>query len=51
LPARVFGPARPIATKSVPSIVFGYTVETLFGVTAERRSLEDIARPLSAVAH
>jgi MFS family permease len=48
-----------IATKSVPSIVFGYTVaamimvaggtiEALFGIAAECKSLEDIAIPLSA---
>ena len=50
-----------IATKSVPSIVFGYSVaaaimlagglgEALFGIAAERRSLEEIAQPLSARA-
>jgi MFS family permease len=49
-----------IATKSVPSIVYGYTVaaaimiagglaEALFGVAAERKPLEDVAQPLSAV--
>jgi MFS family permease len=49
-----------IATRSVPSIVFGYSVaavimlaggltEIFFGVNAERRTLEDIAQPLSAV--
>jgi MFS family permease len=49
-----------IATKSVPSIVYGYSVaaaimlagglaEAFFGVAAERRTLEDIAPPLSAV--
>jgi MFS family permease len=49
-----------IATKSVPSIVYGYSIaaaimlagglaEALFGVTAERRTLEEIALPLSAV--
>jgi hypothetical protein len=47
-----------IATKSVPSVVFGYTVaaaimlfgglvEAVFGIAAERRSLEDVAAPLS----
>lgn len=50
-----------IATKSVPNIVFGYTVaaaimvaggtiEALFGIAAERKSLEEIASPLSASA-
>lgn len=50
-----------IATKSVSSIVYGYAVaatimiaggivELLFGVKAERRSLESVARPLSAVS-
>ncbi len=50
-----------IATKSVPSIVYGYSVaaaimlagglaEAFFGVAAERRSLEEIALPLSAVS-
>ena len=50
-----------IATKSVPSVVFGYTVaaaimvvggvvEACFGVSAERKSLEEIAHPLSATA-
>jgi MFS family permease len=49
-----------IATKSVPSIVYGYTVaaaimlaggltEAFFGVAAARRPLEDIAQPLSAI--
>jgi hypothetical protein len=49
-----------IATKTVPSIVYGYFVaasimiagglaEAFFGIAAERKSLEDIARPLSAV--
>jgi MFS family permease len=48
-----------IATKSVPSIVFGYSVaaaimltgglaEVAFGINAERRSLEELAPPLSA---
>jgi MFS family permease len=48
-----------IATKSVPSIVFGYTiaaanmlaggiVEAIFGVAAERKPLESVAQPLSA---
>jgi MFS family permease len=48
-----------IATKSVPSIVFGYTIaaaimfaggltEAIFGVAAARRPLEEIAQPLSA---
>ncbi len=48
-----------IATKTVPSIVFGYSVaavimlagglvEAVFGIAAERRTLEDIAAPLSA---
>jgi MFS family permease len=48
-----------IATKSVPSIVYGYTIAAVimlaggltaafFGVPAERRPLEDIAQPLSA---
>jgi hypothetical protein len=48
-----------IATKSVPSIVYGYTVaavimlagglaEAVLGVAAERRALEEIAQPLSA---
>jgi MFS family permease len=51
-----------IATKSVPNIVFGYTVaaaimvaggtiEALFGIAAERKSLEEIASPLSASAY
>jgi MFS family permease len=50
-----------IATKSVPSIVYGYSVaaaimlagglaEALFGVAAERKTLEEIALPLSAVS-
>ncbi len=50
-----------IATKSVTSAVFGYTVaaaimiaggvvEALFGISAERKSLEEIARPLSETA-
>jgi MFS family permease len=49
-----------IATKSVPSIVYGYSIaaaimlaggltELCFGVAAERKTLEDIAQPLSAV--
>jgi MFS family permease len=49
-----------IATQSVPSIVYGYSIaaaimlagglaEALFGVSAERRTLEEIALPLSAV--
>jgi MFS family permease len=48
-----------IATKTVPSIVYGYSVaaaimlagglaELFFGVAAERKSLEEIAQPLSA---
>jgi MFS family permease len=48
-----------IATKSVPSIVFGYSIaaaimlaggltEAFFGIAAARRPLEDIALPLSA---
>jgi hypothetical protein len=48
-----------IATKSVPSIVFGYSVaaaimvagglsEALFGIAAERKPLEEIAPPLSS---
>jgi Sugar (and other) transporter len=51
-----------IATKSVPSIVYGYSIaaaimlagglaEAFFGVSAERKSLEDIAQPLSAVTY
>jgi MFS family permease len=50
-----------IATKSVPSIVFGYSVaaaimiagglaEAFFGVAAERKTLEEIAPPLSSRA-
>ena len=50
-----------IATKSVTNAVFGYTVaaaimvaggvvEALFGISAERKSLEEIARPLSETA-
>jgi MFS family permease len=49
-----------IATKSVPSIVYGYTIaaaimlagglaEAFFGIAAERKTLEEIALPLSAV--
>ena len=48
-----------IATKSVPSIVYGYSIaaaimlaggltEAFWGVAAERQTLEDIAPPLSA---
>jgi MFS family permease len=51
-----------IATKSVPSIVYGYSIaaaimlagglaEAFFGVSAERKSLEDIAQPLSTVTY
>ncbi len=50
-----------IATKSVPAIVYGYTIaaaimvaggltEAFFGVAAARRPLEDIAQPLSALS-
>jgi MFS family permease len=50
-----------IATKSVPSIVYGYTIaaaimlaggltEAFLGIAAERKTLEEIAPPLSAVA-
>jgi MFS family permease len=50
-----------IATKSVPSIVYGYSIaaaimlagglaEAVFGVAAERKTLGEIALPLSAVS-
>ncbi len=49
-----------IATKSVPSIVYGYSTaavimlagglsEAFFGIAAERKPLEEIAQPLSTV--
>jgi MFS family permease len=49
-----------IATKSVPSIVYGYSIaaaimlaggltEAFLGVAAERKTLEEIAPPLSAI--
>jgi hypothetical protein len=50
-----------IATKTIPSIVYGYVVaaaimvaggltEAFLGVAAERKPLEDIAQPLSSRA-
>lgn len=38
-----------IATKAVPNIVYGGLAEAFPGIAAERKTLEEIAAPLSAV--